>query len=87
MRQAIEAGAIDEGLRARLHARFPKSPRWAPPALAAPSPWELIRQVLAKGRADGLDDVQLAGASTRCSSPKVSWTGVGLEARLLLAVP
>ncbi len=61
MRQAIEAGAIDEGLRARLHARFPKSPRWAPPALAAPSPWELIRQVLAKGRADGLDDVQLAG--------------------------
>jgi hypothetical protein len=61
MRQAIQAGAIDEGLRARLHARFPKSPRWAPPAPAGPSPWELIRQVLAKGRADGLDDTQLAG--------------------------
>ncbi|GLS73633.1 hypothetical protein GCM10007890_56480 [Methylobacterium tardum] len=23
--------------------------------------WELIREVLVKGRADGLDDVQLAG--------------------------
>ncbi len=61
MRQAIQSEPIDEGLRTRLHARFPKSPRWAPPAPAAPSPWELIRQVLARGRADGLDDVQLAG--------------------------
>ena len=58
----MSAAAIDPALRARLHARFPKSPVWAPPAPAVPSPWELIRQVLAKGRADGLDDVQLAGA-------------------------
>lgn len=62
MRQATHFTAIPEALRARLHARFPKAPQWAPPAPAGPSPWELIRQVLAKGRADGLDDVQLAGA-------------------------
>lgn len=48
---------ISEALRARLHARFPKEPRWFPPMPA----WELIREVLAKGRADGIDDVQLAG--------------------------
>jgi hypothetical protein len=61
MRQAIQIEAIDEGLRVRLHARFPRSPRWAAPAPAGPSAWEIIRQVLDKGRADGLDDVQLAG--------------------------
>lgn len=50
---------IPRELRARLHARFPKSPLWAP-VEPAPSPWEVIRAVLAKGRADGLDDLQLA---------------------------
>lgn len=49
---------VTDELRARLHARFPKAVRWAPPP---PPPWELIRAVLAKGRADGLDDLQLAG--------------------------
>ncbi len=29
--------------------------------MAGPAPWELIRDVLARGRADGLSDVQLAG--------------------------
>ncbi|AMB45050.1 hypothetical protein Y590_09090 [Methylobacterium sp. AMS5] len=62
MRQATHSTAIDKGPRACLRARFPKAPQWAPPAPAGPSPWELIRQVLAKGRADGLDDIQLAGA-------------------------
>ena len=57
----MSSAPIPEDLRARLHARFPRSPMWAPPAPAVPSPWELIRQVLAKGRADGLDDIQLAG--------------------------
>lgn len=49
---------VPEEVRARLHARFPKAVRWAPPP---PPPWELVRAVLAKGRADGLDDTQLAG--------------------------
>lgn len=53
---------IPEDVRARLHKRFPHSPLWAPAVEPAPSPWEIIRQVLAKGRADGLDDLQLAGA-------------------------
>lgn len=48
---------ISEALRAKLHARFPKEPRWFPPM----PPWELIRAAVAKGRADGLDDTQLAG--------------------------
>lgn len=53
--------AIEE-LRARLHARFPRSPLWQPLAPdPAAAPWVLIRDVLAKGRADGLDDTQLAG--------------------------
>lgn len=51
---------IPPELRARLHARFPKLPLWAPVTEPAPSPWEVIRAVLAKGRADGLDDLQLA---------------------------
>lgn len=53
---------IPPELRARLHKRFPHSPLWAPAREPAPSPWEIIGQVLAKGRADGLDDIQLAGA-------------------------
>lgn len=53
---------IPPELRARLHKRFPHSPLWAPATEQAPSPWEIIRRVLAKGRADGLDDLQLAGA-------------------------
>ncbi len=52
---------IPEDLRARLHARFPPIPAVGPERPLPPSPWEMIRQVLAKGRADGLDDVQLAG--------------------------
>lgn len=53
---------IPEDVRARLHKRFPHSPLWAPISEPASSPWEVIRQVLAKGRTDGLDDLQLAGA-------------------------
>lgn len=55
---------IPEALRASLHARFPKQSRWFPAGMAeqvAPAPWEIIREVLARGHADGLDDVQLAG--------------------------
>ena len=52
---------IPPELRARLHARFPRSPLWAPERPLPPSPWELIRETLARGRADGLSDVQLAG--------------------------
>lgn len=52
---------IPEALRARLHARFPRSPLWAPEKPLPPSPWEIIREVLVRGRADGLDDVQLSG--------------------------
>jgi hypothetical protein len=53
---------ISPELRARLHARFPRSPLWQPPAPEpAAAPWELIRSVLAQGRKDGLDDTQLAG--------------------------
>lgn len=53
---------ISPELRARLHARFPRSPLWQPPAPEpASAPWTLIRDVLARGRADGLDDTQLAG--------------------------
>jgi hypothetical protein len=54
--------AVPPQLRARLAARFPNCPRWAPPVEAPPAPWELIREVLAKGREDGLDDLQLAAA-------------------------
>lgn len=49
--------SIDPELRARFRARFPNAKHFAP----QPAPWEIIRQVLAKGRADGLDDMQLAG--------------------------
>ena len=58
----MTAAAIDPALRARLHARFPKSPRWAPPAPAAPSPWLVIREVLDRTQADGLSTLQQAGA-------------------------
>ena len=52
---------VPEELRARLHKRFPHIPLWAPAPVAPPTPWELIRAVLAQGRVDGLDDLQLAG--------------------------
>ncbi|MBZ6414924.1 MAG: hypothetical protein LBF35_20190, partial [Methylobacterium sp.] len=39
--------AVPPQLRARLAARFPNCPRWAPPVEALPAPWELIREVLA----------------------------------------
>ena len=57
---AVAAFQEFEAFRARI-----KDGIVAPPALPkvnTGSAWELIRQVLAKGRADGLDDVQLAGA-------------------------
>ncbi|KQU31076.1 hypothetical protein ASG63_16385 [Methylobacterium sp. Leaf94] len=54
-------GPVPEHIRARLHKRFPHSPLWAPAPAPAPAPWELIRAVLAQGRKDGLDDLQLAG--------------------------
>jgi hypothetical protein len=53
----VTRAPVPEQLRARLHARFPKAERWAP----QPAPWELIRETLARGHADGLSDVQLAG--------------------------
>ncbi|SFM41143.1 hypothetical protein [Methylobacterium pseudosasicola] len=56
------SGPIPEEIRARLHKRFPHSPLWAPAKPLPQSPWEVIRAVLAKGRADRLDDIQLAGA-------------------------
>lgn len=52
---------VPEHIRARLHKRFPHSPLWAPAAPQPPAPWEIIRDVLDKGRADGLDTLQLAG--------------------------
>ncbi|BAQ49178.1 MULTISPECIES: hypothetical protein [Methylobacterium] len=58
------AGGVPPELRARLHARFPRSPLWAPPVeqAAEPAPLEVIREVLAKAQADGLSTLQQAGA-------------------------
>lgn len=50
---------IPEEIRARLHARFPKQPRFFP--VEPETPWSLILYVLAQGRRDGLNDTQLAG--------------------------
>lgn len=53
---------LSPAIRARLHARFPRSPLWAPPIEPTPAPWELIHQVLAKTQGDGLSTLQQAGA-------------------------
>lgn len=51
---------IPPELRARLHARFPKSPQWAPTGEASPAPWEIIHAALVRGQAGGLNTRQLA---------------------------
>ena len=51
---------VDPDLRARLHRRFPHAPHWAPIREPTP-PWEVIYATLAKGMADGLGTLQLAG--------------------------
>jgi hypothetical protein len=58
----VADGGVPPELRARLHARFPRSPLWALPVEAPPAPWELIREVLAKTQEDGLSVLQQAGA-------------------------
>lgn len=52
------AEVIPEHIRAALHARFPKAVRWMPPE--PETPWRLIREVLDRGQADGLNSRQQA---------------------------
>jgi hypothetical protein len=56
------AANVPPELRARLHARFPRSPLWSPAVEAPPAPWEVIREVLAKTQEDGLSTMQQAAA-------------------------
>ncbi|TXM95844.1 hypothetical protein FV222_19825 [Methylobacterium sp. WL103] len=63
-----QAQAVDPAVIARLAKRFAGNARtranharWAARAALPPTPpWELIQEVLIKGRADGLNDRQLA---------------------------
>ncbi|NEU13933.1 hypothetical protein G3T14_17620 [Methylobacterium sp. BTF04] len=50
---------IPKHIRAPLHKRFPKAPRWFPPV--PETPWSIIQDVLVQGRRDGLNATQIAG--------------------------